>query len=127
METYNTSAQKILAGGIDAPFKRQKNGDYISENGLTVRFDKRFSTLYGKVFHTSSDLIVMKLNNWPLPNMRDALQASQELGAKYDFNQPLETFEEANKSMGAFWIDTNPYVKMAYKNSWHYNKRARSY
>jgi len=91
------SGSRSVFRGTDAPFKRQKAGVYVSDNGLTVDFHKAGSSLYAKVIHTRSGKMVRSLSS-PLKNQRVVLAGARKLGSQINFRLPNSAFERASKN-----------------------------
>jgi len=79
------SKQRALEG-VDAPFKRGKDGVYRSDNGLAVKFKKYGASIYAYVHHNSSDALVISYTSHPIKNQQVALEAARKMGAKINFN-----------------------------------------
>lgn len=82
----STELKQRALQGVDAPFKRGKDGVYRSENGLAVKFKRITSSLYAYVHHNSSDALVISFTSRPIKNRQVALEAARKMGTKINFN-----------------------------------------
>lgn len=81
----STELKQRALQGVDAPFKRGKDGVYRSENGLAVKFKRITSSLYAYVHHNSSDALVISFTSRPIKNRQVALEAARKMGTKFNF------------------------------------------
>jgi hypothetical protein len=95
-------AKAQIFNGTDAPFKRDKDGVYRSENGLEVRLQKIGSNTYARIFHSSSDSLVHGFTNAPVRSVGVVLEAARNLGKNINFNLPYDAFKllESDEEVG---------------------------